>query len=445
VKSTPTPSEASQPAFSPDAAWWWDGSAWQPTISPDGRWSWNGVAWAPRQAAGATTSWSMRRLLRWLSVGGAALTHIGLLIWAAAFILLIYTNGDYPSTALFVVAGIMATLWLGAVGIGWRVWRRHALLIWLLPLVWFASYFPALQAGCSGCDWGQGAIVSQGSSAGYRYIAIRVQPNAQTVTVINDAAWLPDLDGSAIWTYAGQTGHPGFTLSTAKHPFQIVSDDSALWISSAQGYISKFDTSSLREVHREQVGGEPGFLTVNSAAVWVTDTQGDRVLRLDRQSGRLAETIATGREPSGIVALDDAIWVTEYRADEVIRIDPVTNRVVARISTGAGPGNVAAAFGSVWVTNENGEQMLARIDPGTNKVVSRIRVGATPLGIAQVGSELWVANADSNTISVIDPATNTVTATITLPSSPYTLAAGTTAVWVTTYRQRELLRIDLAR
>jgi YVTN family beta-propeller protein len=378
-------------------------------------------------------------------VGGAALTHIGLLIWAAAFILLIYTNGDYPSTALFVVAGIMATLWLGAVGIGWRVWRRHALLIWLLPLVWFASYFPALQAGCSGCDWGQGAIVSQGSSAGYRYIAIRVQPNAQTVTVINDAAWLPDLDGSAIWTYAGQTGHPGFTLSTAKHPFQIVSDDSALWISSAQGYISKFDTSSLREVHREQVGGEPGFLTVNSAAVWVTDTQGDRVLRLDRQSGRLAETIATGREPSGIVALDDAIWVTEYRADEVIRIDPVTNRVVARISTGAGPGNVAAAFGSVWVTNENGEQMLARIDPGTNKVVSRIRVGATPLGIAQVGSELWVANADSNTISVIDPATNTVTATITLPSSPYTLAAGTTAVWVTTYRQRELLRIDLAR
>jgi YVTN family beta-propeller protein len=443
-----TASEASRPTFSPDAAWWWDGNVWQPTISPDGIWRWDGAAWVSRQAATPTPSsstWPARRLLRWMSVGGAAVLHIALLLFAAAFLFYIYTNGDYPSTALFLVGAVLVTLWLGAIGIGWRTWRRHAILIWLLPIVWFASYFPALQVGCANCDWGQGAIVRQGTSAGHSYVAIRVQANAQTVTIVNDEVWLPDLDGSAIWTYAGERGHPSGLVSTAKSPFQVVSDGSALWVSSAGGSISKFDATSRREVHREQVGGEPLFLSVNGASVWVTDNQNDRVFQLDRQSGQLSKTIVTGREPGGIVALDDAIWVTEYGADEVIRIDPITGRVVAHIPTGVGPGNVAFAFGSVWVTNENGDQMLVRIDPGTNKAISRIRVGATPLGIAQVGSELWVANVDSKTISVIDPTTNSVTATIRLPGNPYTLASGAAGVWVTTYRQRQLLRIDLIR
>lgn len=445
MATTPIGPEASQQALSPDGAWWWDGHGWQPTTSLDGRWRWDGTAWVPRNIAGTAPSRSARSLLRSLSVGGAAITHIVLLLWAAAFLVYIYTNGDYPSTALFVVAAVLATLWLSAIGIGWRTWRRHAILIWLLPVAWFASYFPALQVGCSNCDWGQGAIVSQGTSAGYRYIAVRVQANAQTVTVVSDKVWLPDLDGSAIWTYASETGHPSSGLFTARSPFQVVSDGPNLWVSSARGSISKFDATSRHEVHREQVGGEPLFLSVNSASVWVADTRNNQVIRLDRQSGQLVQAIATGRGPGGIVALDDSIWVAEYGDDEVIRIEPDTNGVVAHIPTGAGPGNVAFAFGSVWVTNENGDQMLVRIDPGTNKVVSRIRVGETPLGIAQVGSELWVANADSNTISVVDPATNTLTATITLPSSPYTLAAGATAVWVATYRQRELLRINLAR
>lgn len=36
---------AVQGGFSPDGAWWWDGTGWVPTITPDGRWRWDGRAW----------------------------------------------------------------------------------------------------------------------------------------------------------------------------------------------------------------------------------------------------------------------------------------------------------------------------------------------------------------------------------------------------------------
>jgi sensor c-di-GMP phosphodiesterase-like protein len=36
-----------QPQFSRDGNWWWDGRQWIATLSPDGRHRWTGSAWAP--------------------------------------------------------------------------------------------------------------------------------------------------------------------------------------------------------------------------------------------------------------------------------------------------------------------------------------------------------------------------------------------------------------
>ena len=33
--------------FSPDGAWWWDGTRWVSAHSPDGRWKWDGIRWRP--------------------------------------------------------------------------------------------------------------------------------------------------------------------------------------------------------------------------------------------------------------------------------------------------------------------------------------------------------------------------------------------------------------
>jgi hypothetical protein len=43
----------SQPVFSPDGNWWWDGQRWQPALSADGQWRWSGATWEPTGAAGA--------------------------------------------------------------------------------------------------------------------------------------------------------------------------------------------------------------------------------------------------------------------------------------------------------------------------------------------------------------------------------------------------------
>ncbi|HEV2216863.1 MAG TPA: hypothetical protein VGV88_04725 [Candidatus Dormibacteraeota bacterium] len=39
------PGGPSNPQFSPDGRWFWDGATWQPALSPDGRWRWNGYSW----------------------------------------------------------------------------------------------------------------------------------------------------------------------------------------------------------------------------------------------------------------------------------------------------------------------------------------------------------------------------------------------------------------
>jgi Short C-terminal domain len=43
----------SDPQFSPDGKWWWDGAQWQAShLSDDGKWWWSGSAWQPYPSAG---------------------------------------------------------------------------------------------------------------------------------------------------------------------------------------------------------------------------------------------------------------------------------------------------------------------------------------------------------------------------------------------------------
>jgi hypothetical protein len=53
--SQPSMSQPHQPAtqFSPDYAWWWDGSEWKPAISADHLWRWDGQRWVPAAQAHA--------------------------------------------------------------------------------------------------------------------------------------------------------------------------------------------------------------------------------------------------------------------------------------------------------------------------------------------------------------------------------------------------------
>jgi YVTN family beta-propeller protein len=60
-------------------------------------------------------------------------------------------------------------------------------------------------------------------------------------------------------------------------------------------------------------------------------------------------TIPVGRAPWGVAVGSGAVWVANTVGGTVSRVDPGTNRVVATISVDASPNQIAVGEGSVWV------------------------------------------------------------------------------------------------
>lgn len=72
--------------------------------------------------------------------------------------------------------------------------------------------------------------------------------------------------------------------------------------------------------------------------VWVANSGGSDVSRLDN-SGALLAVIPVGSTPTGLsVDATGKVWVTNYGTDDVMRIDPATNLVDLTVSLGAGAG-----------------------------------------------------------------------------------------------------------
>lgn len=73
------------------------------------------------------------------------------------------------------------------------------------------------------------------------------------------------------------------------------------------------------------------------------------VSRIDPKS-HVVTSFAVGPGPSSLLASDGAIWVAESYGAGVARIDPATNDVVRRITVGGGPQSLASIAGRIWLS-----------------------------------------------------------------------------------------------
>ena len=97
-----------------------------------------------------------------------------------------------------------------------------------------------------------------------------------------------------------------------------------------------------------EVGAAPTAVTISDGAVWVVRNQGDTVVRIDPQSGKVVdEPIPAGKGALSAAAADGAVWVTNMFENTVTRIDSRSNRVVGKpIPVGDRPMAIAAGEGS---------------------------------------------------------------------------------------------------
>jgi serine/threonine-protein kinase len=197
---------------------------------------------------------------------------------------------------------------------------------------------------------------------------------------------------------AGQPDRGASTQALQFRPGGIAYADGFLWIIDSQA-----EAVSQRTADRLQpgagpvsVGAGPVGIVAGGGAVWVSNELGQSLSRINATTGTADAPISLDFVP-GAIALDvetASLWVIDTDGDRVVRWDTGTRREVTRVDVGRRPMAVAVGAGSVWVANST-DGSVSRIDPATNAVSETILVGGAPVGITVMDTTVWVAVAES--------------------------------------------------
>jgi virginiamycin B lyase len=194
-------------------------------------------------------------------------------------------------------------------------------------------------------------------------------------------------------------------------------------------------------VAKVDVGGSPCGVVGARGAVWVTDADGARLLRVDPRSGKVTDTYKTDPSPCELVFAHGSLWVVT-QSGVLDRVDPATGKVTP-IEVGATSYEPLSAFGAIWVSNR-GDGTVSKVDPGSNKVVSTVELpGLQPGGLVAAGGSLWVGNDTSGTTDLarVDPQTSKVTG-VTAGGRPAFVTAAAGSVFVANENDGTVTRLD---
>jgi glutamine cyclotransferase len=234
-------------------------------------------------------------------------------------------------------------------------------------------------------------------------------------------------------------------------PVSLATDGTSVWSYTAAGDVVRIDPLTNKIVATARPAPETNdlqSLAGNESGLWVTDWTASKLFRLDPQTLRAVTSIGTAGQSKGVLITRDAVWVANTRGGSVERIDPKTTTVISRIPLGpigpSGPNWLAEGLGSLWVGVPNNSTVF-RIDQATNRVQAAITVDppASPCGGLAVGSTaVWVSSCDgSSFVAQIDPVTNVVVATIDLRGKGYTFAMIGDRPWVASTND-QIVRLD---
>jgi streptogramin lyase len=196
------------------------------------------------------------------------------------------------------------------------------------------------------------------------------------------------------------------------------------------------------------VANSEGGLAVTADSVWLLTDAKSTLARLDPEQNKI---VAEVRLPAGCFTVafgptgpDAALWVTCTVANKVLRVDPKTNLVTNRINVSPQPRFLAVGEGAVWVLCQ-GEGNVAKIDPKTNQAVATIEVGVPGGGgdIAVGEGAIWVSSFGFP-ISKIDPKSGKVVQQF-MGDGGDAIRAGGGSVWLSNGRQGTVWRLDPRR
>jgi phospholipase C len=185
--------------------------------------------------------------------------------------------------------------------------------------------------------------------------------------------------------------------------------------------ISVVDIASGEETSTITVGEAPQVLSLSADGQQLFVACADGVYGVSVATGRVQRARVELRNPHGVTVSPDgrAVYVTDTEEDRVVALDAGSLRPVRAIGVGQTPWNTAftADGSSAYVTNAN-DNTVSVIDTASHRVEHTIALGANsstsqinqiPTAISQSpDGNMWVACNASSSLAVIDTSSNAV-------------------------------------
>ena len=219
----------------------------------------------------------------------------------------------------------------------------------------------------------------------------------------------------------------------------------SVWVGDSNGQVVlRVDPSSGAVVDRIPVRGTPGSLVGGGGAIWVASTLGGTIQRLDPTSSTVATLDLRGANATALAFGEGGLWIADALGRALLELDPSTGSVQRTLSLDRRPSALAIGPDSIWVADyEDGS--VAEVDAVSGRTLASVNVGNGPAALGVGADAVWVANNLDSTVSRIDRRTRSVVATVAVGSGPSSLAVAGGSVWVANTYSGEVSRIDPAR
>ncbi|HEV7205500.1 MAG TPA: hypothetical protein VGN18_12885 [Jatrophihabitans sp.] len=224
----------------------------------------------------------------------------------------------------------------------------------------------------------------------------------------------------------------------------IAYSNGTMWISDLDGNrVIRLAAEDARR--RPDIAVPEGPLTVvaTERSVWVASYNGSVVTRFTSANGARDATIPTpGPRPCGLVVAAGRLWVLD-QSDGSAGTADVAGAALTRFDQPARAGFASGGFGAIWVPDFSGSsRTVSRIDLAS-RAVRRIAVGNQPIMALAGGDSVWVSNTVDATVTRIAPRTGAVRATIRVPGGQTGgLAFARGVLWVASYGGASVAAID---
>jgi virginiamycin B lyase len=300
-------------------------------------------------------------------------------------------------------------------------------------------------------------------------------PGAPDWIALGESVWISNSPKNTVTRIDPKTNKIADTVTGLNRPCSgLAIGFGSLWVPTCGDQaLARVDlkTAKITATIPTGVANSEGGLAVTADSVWLLTDAKSTLARLDPDKNTI---VAEVRLPAGCFTVafgppgpDAALWVTCTQANQVLRVDPVTNLVTNRVNLSTPPvssqpassqpintqpttqHNTQPRFltvgeGAVWVLCQ-GEGTVVKIDPKTMAVVATIEVGVPGSGgdIAAGEGAIWVSSFGFP-ISKIDPKTGKVVQQF-VGDGGDAIRAGGGAVWLSNGRQGTVWRLDPRR